>query len=173
MAPINLYDASIALFIRGHISLIDVLKKASEAPNADALPAARLAEDMLPLIKQIHFISDTAKRTVERLTGTEVGVWEDNEKTLPELIARAEKTLELLKTVDPKAVEGVEDTVVPMQMGPNKMELPAISYVLGFAVPNIFFHFGMAYAILRSNGIPLGKRDYLGPFFNPLKPETQ
>jgi len=168
MAPINLYDASIALFIRGHVSLIGVLKKASEATNADSLPGARLIEDMHPLIKQVQFISDTSKNTVERLTGTKVGVWEDNEKTLPELIARAEKTLALLQSVDAKAIEGIEDKIVPMKMGPKSMELPALSYVVGFAVPNIFFHFGMAYAILRSNGIQIGKRDWLGPYMGPV-----
>ena len=118
--------------------------------------------------------SNTSKKAVTNLTGKEVEAWEDNEKTIPELIARVEKTLDLLKSVDRKVVDGSEDKIVDLNLGKVRgiIQAPASTYVLGFALPNYFFHINTAYGILRHKGIQIGKADYLGPFLQPLLAES-
>ncbi|KAH8899971.1 hypothetical protein GQ53DRAFT_740962 [Thozetella sp. PMI_491] len=171
VAPVDLYDASIGLLISGNNSLLNILKKGSEAANAESLPSARLYEDMLPLTTQVTIASNTSKKAVERLTSKTPGVWEDNEKTFPELIARVEKTLELLKSVDRSEFKGVETKTVELGLGPGKnVEVQGEHYVFAYAIPNFFFHLNTAYGILRANGVPLGKRDYLGSFMAPYIP---
>lgn len=168
MAGLSVYDTNIVLLRRGMTTLANILKKAAEHPDAASFPDAKLCEDMLPLTFQVQTASNTAKKSVSRLTGEEAEVWEDNEKTLDELIARCEKTVALLKAVDPKKVEGKETATVELSLGPaGTKQLSGKDYVLTYAVPNFFFHLQTAYSILRMKGVPLGKRDYLGTFMNP------
>ena len=165
MAPINLYDASLSLYINGMNTLLHILQKASEAPDADSFPSAKLYEDMRQLTFQIQAASNTAKKSVARLTGKDLGAWDDNETTMWDLIARVEKTLALLKSIDPAEVEGVDDKLIALptaEGGTAEVTLKAIT--LSHSVPNFFFHVNMTYAILRSRGVPLGKNDYLEAF---------
>ena len=174
MAPLNIYDASIGLFISGQNTLLDLLKKAAATAEADSIPAARLCEDMLPLTFQVQATSNTSKKAIGHLTGNVVEAWEDNEKTFPELIARVEKTLALLKSIDPKSVIGVDEKIIDMPLGKRgTFKVPVSTYVLGFAIPNYFFHLNTAYSILRHKGVEIGKFDYLGPFIGPLLPAPE
>ncbi|OAA65366.1 hypothetical protein SPI_02153 [Niveomyces insectorum RCEF 264] len=170
MPAVTLYEVSITTFTRGLKSLAAILDKCEayakeKGIDADSYVAASLAEDMKPLSFQIQVASNVVKKSVWRLTGNETESWADDETTIAQLKARVQKTLDLLKTVDAKTLEGKDDTIVELQMGANgTVNLPAKSYVLGYALPNFFFHITTAYGILRSRGVPLGKRDYLSNF---------
>ena len=87
---------------------------------------------------------------------------EDNETTFPELRARIVKTIEVLENVDPKSMDGMEDAEVVMKLRAGDRKLTGRDYVLKYAIPNFYFHLCMAYAILRKEGVPVGKTDYLG-----------
>ena len=172
MAPVTLYDASVGLFVKSLETLSGILRKAKEhsPSDADSFVTARLAEDMLPFSFQVQMVSNASKKTLERLVPQKgpYPVWEDNEKTLDELIARVDKTLALLKTIKPEDLAGKEDEVVEVKLGSQgSATVEGKGYALGYALPNMFFHLAMAYAILRSRGVPVGKMDYLAPYFSP------
>ena len=172
MAPVTLYDASVGLFIKAMETFNTILRKAKEhnPSGADSFVTAKLAEDMLPLSFQVQFTSNTSKKALERLVPHKgpFPEWEDNEKTIDELVARVEKTLALLKTISPEDLAGKEDEVVEVKLGKaGGATVGGKGYALGYALPNVFFHLAMAYAILRNNGVPLGKSDYLSAYFSP------
>lgn len=103
-----------------------------------------------------------AQRTFKYLLGIEYEMWvwkEDNPTTQSQLMAHAEETIGRLKSIDPKTLEGMGSKIVELPLGKTMGE----NYILGFAVPSIFFHLSTAYGILRMKGVPLGKRDYLEP----------
>jgi len=106
--------------------------------------------------------SDTAKNTLTQLKVAEVPAFEDNEKSFPELYARIEKTVDLLKAVKPEAFEGKETFTVVRKAGPRVLHISGLVYLQAHAVPNFFFHCTTAYDILRMNGVPVGKADFLG-----------
>jgi hypothetical protein len=158
----SLYEISVPVFIRALNNLSAILKKAEEyaaEKNIDpnTLASAKLVDDMLPLAFQICTVSNTAKATVERVGKTEPIPMEDNEKTFAEFQERIAKTIKVLEAVDPKVFEGKETAEVEMRG--NKFT--GQSYILTFALPNFFFHVMAAYAILRKEGVPVGKLDYL------------
>ncbi|KAK4132717.1 hypothetical protein BT67DRAFT_450864 [Trichocladium antarcticum] len=163
MSPptLPLYDATIGLSTQSLQALQGLLKKAQAHPEADSIAATRLAPDMLPFAFQVLTVSSFAKKTVERLAPAKaagLGAWEDNHNSsLAELAARVDKTLALLATVN---------------FGPDHVGVaaPGDRYVLGYAIPNMFFHLSMAYAILRTKGVELGKADYIGPFVKDFFP---
>ncbi len=177
MATVSLYDASIGVATHALLTLLDLVKTAQAHEDASSIAALRLAPDMLPFSFQIQTVSNTSKKVVERLTGRELDVWADDETTLDQLVARIEKTLDLLKSVTKEEVDGQWDAVKTfgLKIGPfEPVPATASQYVLGFAVPNILFHVSTAYAILRVKGLPLGKSVYLknfvGDFFKPPAP---
>ncbi|KAK3385452.1 hypothetical protein B0H63DRAFT_183149 [Podospora didyma] len=174
MASLSLYDASIKILISAHESLVHILQKASEHPDAASFPATRLYEDMLPLSFQVQIASNIALKTAHRLTAGKLSfdAFADDEKTIDELIARADKTLALLRSVNaedlPVGVEAVNDTKsIELAMGPKTFSLTPAGYAFGFGLPNVFFHVSTAYGILRSKGVPLGKMDFLQSFMAP------
>jgi hypothetical protein len=160
MSDLNIYDVSVGTYIGGLTVLVNILKKAALQPDADTLPSARLIDDMKPLSFQVQSVSNTVSRSLTRLMETKVESWEDNETTMEQLIERAEKTLALLESIDPETLEGKEKTTVELPVG----KMTGKQFILGFGMPNLFFHLQMAYAILRMKGVPLGKDDYLGPW---------
>lgn len=163
MSDIKIYDISVGTYIGGLKVLVNILKKAALQPDADTFPSARLIDDMNPLSFQVQSVSNTVSRSLKRLMETDVESWEDNETTMDQLIERAEKTLALLESIDPKTLEGRENTVVKVA----GEEITGKQFILGFGMPNLFFHLQTAYAILRMKGVPLGKDDYLGPWHRP------
>ncbi|KAK1834046.1 hypothetical protein QBC39DRAFT_344986 [Podospora conica] len=180
MAPINLFDISITEAIRANASLKAVLEAAkAHAPSPDVAntyPALRLTEDMLGLDFQIKMVTNTSKRLIERLAPQKASGlpdWDADElKTLDDLIARVDRSKALLEDVKPEDVEGVDEKIIECGMGPKETAmLEAKGYVLGYAVPNLFFHLTTAYAILRKEGVPLGKRTFLNDFMGPVVKE--
>jgi len=117
---------------------------------------------MLPLSAQIQVACDTAKGAVARLAGVDIPKHEDTEATLAELKARVVKTLESIRTIKPEQLQGAESREVILEFPQNTLKFTGLNYLTNFALPNFFFHVTMAYALLRKNGVELGKRDFLG-----------
>jgi hypothetical protein len=164
---LSVYDMTVPVFTRMLKNLLAILDKAEadavERKYAtDVLVAARLAPDMIPLRGQIMIATDHVKGCVCRLSGQPIPSWPDEENSFPELRARIQKALDLLSTVTPEALAGSEDRTVTLKLGGNDVELRGLDYLTQRALPNFFFHVTTAYAILRHNGIAIGKRDYIG-----------
>lgn len=159
MSDMNIYDISVGVYINAVTTLIHILKKAALQPDATDLPSARLISDMQPLSFQVQSVSNNAVKSLKRL-GLDVSMFEDNETTMKQLISRSEKTLSLLESIDPATLEGKETATVSLPGG----SLTGKQIILGWPMPNIFFHLQAAYCILRMKGVPLGKQDYLDPW---------
>ena len=165
---ISLHDATIKAFTRSLTNLSAFLKKGESHLDENSTPhskllEARLVPDMYPLTYQIQRVSDTAKGAAVRLAGMEPVSMPDSEATIEDLQARITKTLDLLKTVSEDSMAGKEGKEVVIKTMKGEVKFTGKSYVLDYAVPNFYFHVNMAYAILRMQGVPVGKGDYLGP----------
>ncbi len=165
--PISMYQASVPRFVSILGNLSNILDKAQahvDAKKIDetALTNYRLFPDMLSFTKQIQIACDSAKGVVARLAGVEIPVFEDNEKTLAELKARIAKTQAFLQSVTAAQIDGTEDKGIVVKRGDKETHYKGMQFLLGHALPNFYFHVTTAYAILRHNGVELGKRDYLG-----------
>ena len=123
---------------------------------------ARLAPDMFPLSRQIQSASDVAKATVARLAGIEAPSFPDTETTLPELRERIARTLAFVQGVPAESFDGAESRTVTFKVRGHELAFGGADYLITWALPNFYFHITTAYAILRHNGIEIGKRDYLG-----------
>ena len=161
----ELYDLTVPVFTRALKALSGLLDKAVEhagQAGADALLSNRLAEDMHPLVKQVQIACDGPKLCVARLSGVEAPVNEDTETTIPQLKARIAATLEWIASVPREAIDGQEERDVVLKFPGGEWPFKGKAYVIGFALPNFFFHLTTAYGLLRQAGVPLGKRDFLG-----------
>ena len=161
----ELYDLTVPVFTRALKALSGLLDKAVEhagEAGADALLSNRLAEDMHPLVKQVQIACDGPKLCVARLSGVEAPVNEDTETTIPQLKARIAATLEWIASVPREAIDGQEERDVVLKFPGGEWAFKGQAYVVGFALPNFFFHLTTAYGLLRQAGVPLGKRDFLG-----------
>jgi hypothetical protein len=164
---LSMYQASTPVFTRALTSLSAIFDKAAahaEAKKIDqsVFMAARLAPDMLALPRQVQIASDTARRSIARLAGQEAPPMEDNEASFADLQARIAKTIDYMKSVPASQIDGSEERSIVMKVGGNDMKFTGRDYLLGFAIPNFFFHVTTAYDILRHNGLEIGKRDFLG-----------
>ena len=164
---ISMYSASVPVFknMLGNLShFMDRAQAHAEARKFDpqVLVEGRLAPDMLPFKKQVQIACDAAKNGLARLSGVEAPKFEDSESTLPELKQRIRKTLDFLDSVPRAKVDGCEDKDITFPAGRDiTRTLKGEAYLLNVALPNLFFHVTTAYAILRHNGVELGKTDYL------------
>jgi hypothetical protein len=135
----------------------------SKNTEPDTLVGARLAIDQYPLVKQVQAACDSAKFTAARLSGKDAPAHPDDEKTFADLRARIAKVTTYLSTFSEKDFEGAETRKVPLPFLPGgKKGTLGTDYLVHFAQPNFFFHVAHAYAILRHNGVKLGKMDYIG-----------
>lgn len=164
---ISMYDVSVPVFSERLKALALVLARAEANATERKIDqqvflTARLAPDMLTLTKQVQIASDHAKGAPSRLAGREVPKYEDNEASFAELHARIAKTRDYLATFKPADLEGSEDRSVTLKVGGNDIQLKGMKYLLDAAMPNFYFHVTTAYAILRHNGVPLGKGNFLG-----------
>ena len=164
---ISMYGLAHTSTTRALRALDAILDKAvafAEARKIDpsVLLNARLAPDMFPLVRQVQIACDFGKGPMARLSGTENPRMEDTETSFPELKARIQRTLDFIASVPEAAFEGCEDRDITVQAGPQTLQFKGLPYLVGYVLPNLNFHRGMAYAILRHNGVELGKRDYLG-----------
>lgn len=156
---------SIARGLKTLSALLDKAKGHAEASGAspDAYVAARLFEDMLPLSGQIQRASDTAKGAIARLAGVDAPSYADDETTFAQLQARVAKTLAYVESVPASAFDSAESREITVPAGPSiTLGFTGLDYLLEFAIPNFQFHVVTAYDILRNQGVPLGKRDFLG-----------
>lgn len=164
---ISMYEASIPLFLHHLDSLDKLLDKAAEsaaARNFDSsiLCSARLAPDMFPLTRQVQIACDMAKACGARLTGIEIPKFEDSESSLPELKARIAKTADFLRSLNPEQFVGAEDRQISYSIPGRTLNFTGKAYLITWVWPNFYFHYTTAYALLRHNGVGLGKLDYLG-----------
>lgn len=159
----TIYDASAPALVRALTNLSAILQKAADSgvPEAELI-AGRLAPDMHPLPFQVQSASDSAKGAVARLAQVDIPSMPDTETTLAELRERCAKTIAFIQSVEPAKFEGAEDRTITMQFPGRTMTFPAVAFLTGFALPNVYFHVTTAYAILRHKGVALGKLDYLG-----------
>ena len=167
MPALALYDLSVPIMISSLKNLSAILTKATEHASTnnispDTLIKARLIADMDPLPAQIQRASDSAKGLAVRLCGHAPVSLPDTESTFPELQERIAKTLEVLSAVKPDSTDGKEDQVIEIKAGSRLWQLTGKEYLQKFALPNFFFHVVTAYDILRAQGVPVGKIDYLG-----------
>jgi len=165
---VSMYEVSIPIFTLSLNNLAAILDKAgahAEAKKVDpkVLPSTRLIADMLPLSAQIQIACDTAKGAAARLAGVEAPKHEDTEATIADLRARVDKTLAFIKSIKPEQFANAETREIVLQFPQTTMKFTGLNYLTNFALPNFFFHMTMAYALLRKNGVELGKRDFLGP----------
>jgi hypothetical protein len=123
---------------------------------------ARLAPDMFPLTRQVQIACDVAKNSVARLTAQEPPRFADTETSFEELHARIARTVDYLKSVPASALADSETRDIKFTAGERALEFKGLEFLQHWAIPNVFFHATMAYAILRHNGVELGKRDFLG-----------
>lgn len=165
---LSMYEASIPVFQRALTNLSAILAKAAahaEAKKFDpaVLVNARLAPDMLPLSRQIQIAVDHARGAAARLAGLERPPVADTEATLDELQARIASTLAYIGTFSPAQIDGSEAREITLPLRTGEVKLKGQPYLLHFAFPNFWFHVTTAYAILRHNGVDIGKLDFLGP----------
>jgi hypothetical protein len=126
------------------------------------LANSRLAPDMFPLSRQVQIACDMVKNGVARLAGIDAPKHEDNEQTMDELKARVAKALDFVKSVPANAFEGSEDRDIKIPLRDRTLEFKGLQYLRAFVLPNFYFHITMTYAILRHNGVELGKTDFTG-----------
>ncbi len=169
---LSMSKASLPAFETALSALSGVLDKAeayaaAKKFDSSVLVNARLAPDMFALARQVQVACDQAKNGSARLAGVEPPKFEDNETTIAQLKERIAKTLAFLKTLDSKAIDASADRTITFPLGPKKGEMKGGDYLNHFVLPNFYFHCTAAYAILRHNGLDIGKRDFMGNI--PLK----
>ena len=162
-----MYQASAPRLINSMRNLSAILDKTQAYIDAKKIdPAAllqfRLFPDMLNLTRQIQIASDTAKGVVARLAGVDIPTYEDNETSVAELQARIAKTIAFIEGFTPAQLDGTEDKAIVTKRGDKETHYTGMQFLLGHAIPNVYFHVSIAFAILRHNGVEIGKRDYLG-----------
>ncbi|MDE2095138.1 MAG: DUF1993 domain-containing protein [Burkholderiales bacterium] len=164
---ITMHSASVPVFVRMLGNLGTWLDKAEAHAQAKKFdPAvylgARLAPDMLPFTKQIQIACDGAKFGVSRLAGVEAPKFDDNEANIAELRERVRATVAFIQSVPASKIDGTEDKDVTIPRRDGPMTLKGEFYLKHYVMPNFYFHLTTAYALLRHNGVDLGKADYLG-----------
>lgn len=164
---ISMFQASVPRLINILNNLSHILDKAqahidAKKIDASALIQFRLFPDMLNFTRQVQIASDTAKGVVARLAGVEIPVYEDNEQSIADLKARIAKTIAFIQGFKPEQIDGTEDKDIITKRGEKETHYKGMQFLLGHAIPNVYFHTTTAYAILRHNGVEVGKRDYLG-----------
>ena len=164
---ISMHAMSHGVFHRALTQLLHIMEKGvanAQARNFDVsvLVSSRLAPEMLPFSRQIQLTSDFAKNSMARLAGVDPPKFEDTETTMAELVARVKKTLEYLDTVPAAALQGSETRAITIKLRDRTLEFQGLEFLQVWALPNFFFHHVTAYALLRHNGVDIGKRDFLG-----------
>lgn len=165
---LSMYQASVPPFARVLAQLDVILDKAQNhavARKIDpaALLTARLYPDMFTCTRQVQIVTDFCKGAPSRLAGREVPSWSDDEATFGDLKARIAKTRALLETFRPADIDGSETRDITLKWAGASVKLKGQPYLVQFVLPNLYFHAATAYAILRHNGVEIGKMDFLGP----------
>jgi hypothetical protein len=163
---LSLYDVSIPVYLNSLRNLAAILDKAEAHAKANGgdvarYQEARLIEDMHPLARQIQMVSDAAKGGAARLAALTPPSMPDEEKTWAELRDRLRKTIDFVASVKREDVDGQEDRKIELKFPQGAMTFTGKDFLTNFSLPNFFFHVVTAYGLLRKEGVPLGKMDYL------------
>ena len=166
---ISMYAASVPVFRQILTSLGEILTKAeTHATERKIEPAAllqaRLYPDMFAFSRQIQIAADFAKGACARLAGIEVPKYEDTEQSFADLRARIAKTIAFIESLPKNQIDGSEAREITTSTGPNSKTFAGQVYLTHYALPQFMFHSTTAYAILRHNGVEIGKRDFMGKF---------
>ncbi|MFL6672959.1 MAG: DUF1993 family protein [Massilia sp.] len=169
MTNLSMYNASVPVFRQVLGSLAAILAKAeahAEAKKIEpaALLQARLYPDMFPLIRQVQVAADFAKGACARLAGVDVPRYDDVEQSFGELQERVARTLAFIESLPRDAIEASVDRDVTTGSGANVKQFKGQTYLLHYALPHFYFHATTAYAILRHNGVEIGKKDFIGSY---------
>lgn len=165
---LSMYQASVPVFVRALANLRHVLQKgeahASEHGIApEVLLQARLFPDMFPLLRQVQIATDMCKNGAARLAGAEPVPFPDDETSFAQLYARIDRAIEVLQGFQAGQIDGSEGRPVSFMTRSNgELKFDGQSYLLGFVLPNLYFHASITYALLREAGVVLGKNDFLG-----------
>lgn len=173
---LSMQDVSVGTFAPTLRTLSGLLDRASEFAAAqgiseETLANARLAPDMFPLKQQIQVACDQAKSGVARLAGVEAPVFEDNEETLAALKDRIDRTVAFIESVPAAAFEGAETRAIVIPIpGDLEFHMTGFQAIRDWSLPHFYFHVVTAYDILRAQGAPIGKRDYLAHIAHYVRP---
>jgi hypothetical protein len=164
---LSMYQASVPVFVKMLGNLRAMLAKAAAHAGAkkieeSAFLDARLSPDMFPFTSQVQIATDFAKGTAARLAGVEPPAYDDTEKSFAQLIERIDRAVAYLKTIDAGAIDGSEERPITRPIRGEPKTFSGLSYLLFFALPNFYFHTAIAYALLRHNGVDVGKNDFIG-----------
>lgn len=164
---LSMYQASVPRFVNILNNLSAILDKAQAHVDANkideaALTSFRLYPDMFAMARQVQIACDTAKGAVARLAGVDIPIHEDTEKTIAELKKRIATTVAFVQSIQAEQIDGTEDNDITLRRGEKSTTYKGMQFLLGHALPNFYFHVTTTYNILRHNGVPVGKRDYLG-----------
>jgi len=163
---ISMYRASAPVFLQILPAMSACLDKAQAYATAkkvdpSVLLQSRLFPDMFPLVRQVQLATDFAKGTMARLAGQDPPKYEDNETSIEQLKARIAKTVDFIQGFKPAQIDGSEERDITLMLGGQPRQFKGESYLVNFALANFYFHVTTAYAILRHNGVDLGKGDYM------------
>ena len=164
----NLYTATVPPIAHALNNLSAMLDKAATHATAigyeaDQLLGQRLIVDMFPLQRQVQIACDFARGVPARLAGIDVLSQPDTQQSIAELKQLIEVSIGFAKSIDPAAIDAGEERVIVLRPGtPNERRFKGTDYLVHYGLPNFYFHLTSAYAILRANGVPLGKKDFLG-----------
>ena len=164
----SMYQISIPVYVRRLNGLAGCLKKAQahyaeKKYDETSLMTQRFFPDMFNFAKQVQAATDHARASGARLAGMEPPTIEADEKSIADLIARVETTVAFLETLKPGQIDGGEDKTIAFKMRGNDVSYKGLDFLLNSNMPNFYFHLTTAYAIMRSNGVEIGKRDFMGP----------
>ena len=163
----NLYHQTVPVFTHQLKNLAAILKLAAKDSKArgidpNVLLSSRLAPDMLPLISQVRIATDHVKGCCGRLAGVDTPFMKDNETSFIELDERIKTVLKFIRTLKPAQFEGSDTREIKMVIPIGTIEFNGLDFFNGWSMPNFYFHYSTAFAILRHNGLVIGKKDLLG-----------
>ncbi|MFN5857437.1 MAG: DUF1993 family protein [Pseudanabaenaceae cyanobacterium] len=164
---VSMYQVLVPSLVRTFNNLVGILEKAAAhatAKNIDptVLINARLYPDMFALARQVQIATDIGRKGAARLADVEVAAYADQEASFPELIERVKNTITFLESLTPEQIDGTEEKEINLSFGKQSFSFLGQPYVLGFILPNVYFHVTTTYGILRHCGVELGKVDFLG-----------
>lgn len=166
MTSLSMYSATVPVFRQQLLALNGMLGKAEAHAgqrkiDPAALLTARLFPDMFTLTRQVQLTTDFAKGASARLANVEVPAYPDTETTFGELKARVERTVQFIETLTPEQFKGAEDRDITIKIAGKAVTFKGEPYLISFATPNFYFHLTTVYALLRHNGVELGKGDFI------------
>ena len=163
----SMYQASLPVFIHMLRNLREILGKGAAYAEEKGIDSAvlvncRLYPDMFPLCRQVQIATDVVKGFAARISGQTPPKYEDNESNFDELAARVGKTIAFLESFKPEQIDGTEDKEITLPLRSGDLDLKGLDYLNRFVTPNFYFHVTTTYALLRHNGVELGKKDFIG-----------